>query len=535
MLQEIKIESILGGHSPLAHFGRSDQYRASLGIDPSLDTNIDNDVYGTISSGLIRPVGVSKSTSTTQAAPLWIVPNPKVSSTGNEYYIYDAQGSAYSITQSQVTDTLTALSDGGSLSSSIGNGCAYYDNYIYFAKNTDIARYGPLNGTAAFDGTYWTGTLGKAALTDTTYPVLQFASIEIPNHVMLRHSDGRLYIADVVGNQGTLHYIETTKTTVEGDTNNGSTASKLTMGYGLWPTALESYGSDVAIALFEGSASVLGNFGRAKIAFWDTTSTKINKITWVEFPDPIITAMKNINGVLYIASGNSQTKGFRISRFIGGYTVEEVGYFETGFAPLPGAVDGRATQLILGSITTIPETAACVYSFGLRKGKISTGIFNVARADSTSTTIGVTSLIFDGGNFAQPGFFFGAGKASSEGSTHRTYAKSLSTNGPPVWWSQTYRIGRRFKIKKIRIPLPRSTTTSSAGVVPKIYFDDGTSSKTLQTINATNYPTASYLVVMRPDGAIGQNNFFLEFKWNDVAVFPIGLPITMEIETIDET
>src|SRR3990167_558161 len=117
--------------------------------------------------------------------PMWIVPQPK----GNSTYVYGYGGSAYTL-NTNLGAPVEQLQDGGSLSASTGNGCAYYDNYIYFAKNTDIARFGPLNGTPAFDGTYWTGTLSKTALVDTTYPLDGGAfGYEYPNHVLHRHSD----------------------------------------------------------------------------------------------------------------------------------------------------------------------------------------------------------------------------------------------------------------------------------------------------------------------------------------------------------
>ena len=225
----IRIESILGGHAPTTHFAAPDQFRASLGIDPAQPIDDADSTTSTVGSGLIRPAASQKFSGTTiTSAPLWIIANPKNALT----YVYDAAGSAYSI-DATIT-TVSALNDAGTLSSALGGGCEYYDNYIYFATNTDITRYGPLNGSAGFVINYWTSTLAKTALVNTTYPSTFKNSLRLPNHVLHRHSDGRLYIADVVGNQGTIHYIATTKTAVEGDTDNNSITikSKLVMVYG---------------------------------------------------------------------------------------------------------------------------------------------------------------------------------------------------------------------------------------------------------------------------------------------------------------
>lgn len=533
----IRIESILGGQAPTTHFASRDQFRASLGIDPSLASTNDDDKYTSIASGLIRPVGVATATNTTSASPLWIVGNPKATTTSVSYFVTDSQGSAYTYGGA----TLTSLADGGALSNSSGNGHEYYDNFAYFAKDTTVARYGPLDAsvTPEFDGQYWDTTLSLTALSNKDYPADGWAGLNYPNHVLKRHSDGKLYIADVVDNKGTIHYIQTTKGTYEGDTNNASTYNKLQVGYGLWPTAMESYGSDLAIAFFEGGASSGSNANsiqRAKLAFWDTTSQNVNKITWVEYPDPIITAIKNVNGVLYVFSGKMQNNGFRLTRFVGGYTFEEVGLFETGQAPLPGGVDGQSDSLILASYTKVPETAPCVYALGLHKNKLSKGLFNIARGrtQTTGSSVSATCLSYDAysGNLNQQGILFGIA-AEDGGHVCNTYQASINTDEPPVWWSQTYRIGQGFKIKKIRVPITK-TLAATNSIVPKIYVDDGRTSYTLQTINSTNYTLGERTIVLRPENAFGWYDFWLELKWTGTGTITVGLPITIEYELVDD-
>jgi hypothetical protein len=519
---QIKIESILGGHSPMTHFARGDQFLSSLGIDPSLPIDGTGLNYSSISSGLIRPVSVSGSLETTNGSPMWIKANPKSLPV---FYIYDTVGSVYSSTGSSITG-LGDLNDGGTAA---GNGAEYYDNYLYFARSTTVARYGPLDGVPTFTDDYWSTTLGKTALTNNTYPADGYSNITYPNHVMVRHSDGKLYIADVVGNKGTIHFIQTSKTTVEGDTDNGSTYSKLTVGYGLWPTAMESYGSNLAIAFYENQNGV-GSRTRAKIGFWDTTSQDINQMVWVEFPDPLITALKNINGILYVFSGNNGSRGFRISRFVGGYTFEEVGYFETGQPPHSGAVDGRGDNLIFGSFSYFPTEAACVYSLGLHKSKLSSGLFNIARDSSGQIGRVVSALGYNVANFDQQGFFFAASYlATIGGNINMTNQEGLSTAAPPIWWSQIYKIGQPFKITKIRIQGTRADGGGS--IIPTLYFDDGITTKTLRTIN---YSSGDNSFVIRPDSATAKMNFWLELKWADAKVWSVALPILIEYELIDD-
>lgn len=525
--QPVQIGSILGGHAPMTHFGTRTQFRSSLGIDPAQPADDADSATTTIASGLLRPTASEKFSSTTiTSAPLWIKPNPKDSN----IYVYDAKGSVYTV--DATLTTVTALSDAGTTASSLGNGCAYLDNYMYFATNTDITRYGPLTGgTPGFVGNYWTSTLAMSALVNTAYPTTFKNRLQIPNHPMHRHSDGKLYIGDVQGNKGTIHYIATTKTTVEGDTNNASTQNKLQFGYGLWPTAIESYGTDLAIALIEVSGTGLRQ-ERAKIGFWDTTSSSYNKIIWVEFPDSLITAMKNVNGVLYVVSGNYQTKGFRVTRFLGGYSFEEVFYSETGEPCLQGAIDAVLNRVAFGSHTTVPESDGCVYAVGLQKASLGNGLFNVMRSTGANASTSVTAVAFADAtqaNFYTPIIGWSQAGDGSTGMSHGLDKQGTTySNAPSVWWSSVFRIGRRFKIKKITIPLAQAVTTNMI-VTPTIYFDNGLTTQALPAINTTNY-NGEKNIIYQPPTAQGRNDFFLQLKWTGSALLTVALPITIEYE-----
>lgn len=529
---QVRIESILGGHSPVTHFAAPDQFQSSLGIDPALGYSALDPEF----SGLLVPASSQAATGTTiNKAPMWLINNPK-----DDYvYVFDTQGSTYTYQQS----VIAGLSDGGNESGTgSGNGAAYYDNYIYFAKNTTIARYGPLNGTPTLDGDYWGATLGKAALTHTTYPyIYAYSSIKMPNHVMHRHSDGRLYVADVVDNQGTIHYIATSKTTVEGDTNNGSTFNKVQVGYGLWPTAIESYGSNLVIAFYEGGNPVYNvRQSHAKLAFWDTTSQNINQIIWVEFPDAIITAMKNVNGVLYITSTNGNGMlGLRITRLVGGYTVEEVAYLEYGIAPFAGGLEGTSERLLFGTIASRLGSGdngyAGVYSLGLQKSKITKGLFNVFRLAGAGLP---TALLLNGAShFSQYGPIAGYTENNANNKIMLSSGQGTYNQNPSVWWSQIYKVGQPFKITKIRIPLAQAVAANMI-VTPKIYTDDEAGTTyTLTAINNTNDP--GQLNILRRSGSAGevitgQHNFWLELRWTGSARCVVNLPIIIEYELLDD-
>ena len=511
----IKIENILGGRSNLQNFSTSGQFDSSIAIDPNLpatDSSIRN-------SGYLRPVSMSKfSGSEITGVPLWFVSNPKTTST----YLYANDGKVHT-----VTNTLsmgTALNSGTALTSSSGNGASYYDNYAYFAKNTDIARYGPLNGSPTLTQTYWSSTLSLTAPTNTTYPTLR--GVQIPNHPMHRHVDNKLYFGDVnSSNQGILNYIKTTKTSVEGDTNNGSTYQALNFSYGQYPTCIESYGTDLAIGLIEQSetTSPVTIQKNAKISFWDTTSVSYNKIIDKELPDPFITAMKNVNGILFVWTGNANG-GVRLLKFVGGYSFIEVAYLEEGVPPMQGAVDHDFERLYWGGYTTYPESFAVMYALDI----VSNALQCVAKSTSSGATQNTTAVKF----ITQTNMTDGIPVIGWSDGTSKGLDSRSTTYGVSVFRSQKFRVGGKGQITKISIPLCQAVS-SNMTLIPTIYTDNLTSSTSLTTINNTNYPNSDKLIVIRPLSLSFNYDFILELRWSGTALLTVALPITVEIETLE--
>ena len=530
---QIKIESILGGHSSFQSFSAKDQFIDSLAIDP--------DSSGEISAlGYISPSKQSRFSGSVSNIPMWIDTNPK----NSLVYVYDAGGSVYSLDLSANTISgLGDLNDGGTAA---GNGMEYYDNYMYFSRSTTVARYGPLNGTPAFTDDYWVGILGKTALSNTTYPTISL--VPMPNHILHRHrSDGKLYIVDVVGNQGYLHYISTIKTTVEGDTDDGSTYQKVNFGYGEWPTAIESYGSDIVVALYEGSASAESLQKRAKLSFWDTTSPNFYKIIDVEFPDPVIFALKNSNGVLYVISGQFGTyEGVRVSRFIGGYGFEQVAYIERYTAPTQGAVDAILNKIIFGtskSFISGSKFNGCVLSVGSKHSQISNAIFNIVGGTNTTYANNEQGQISAVKYAKQNGFvslkpiigwtsgLTGSGENGIDGSS------STGADHPPFqsqWQSQVYKIGRKFKITEIRLLLSNTVSSFTGTLSPSIWVDDLSTQTNLVVISNTNYPDKRTIII-KPENLTGEYNFCLQLDWLfNTQTLPVALPITIEYEILNE-
>lgn len=523
----IQIESIFGGQSEFKYFGSKDQFQGIYGIDPD-QPSADSGTQSLRASGYLRPVSSERIDFTLAGAPLWMVSNPK----DDKVYVYDAVGSVYSLDPNGYS--MTGVGDLNDAGSATGNGSAYYDNYIYFATDSNVARYGPLNGTAAFTDSYWISGLSMSALTHTTYPSLVQATRVLPNHPLHLHvPNGRLYIGDVVDNQGIIHYIATTKTSVEGDTNNSSTYNALDLPYGFWPTDIESYGTDLAVAMYEGNSDSVTLQKKAKLYFWDTTSSSPNKVIEKEFPDPIITALENVNGVLYTFSGQPGALGTRVCRFVGGYSFEQVAFIEDSEPPFPGATTEILNRILFGGLVSDVNGGtkeAGVYAIGSKTGKYN-GLFNVMGATNSSTSTDITSLAVidqDGFNFQIPIIGWTTGSAHGIDRQTTTYDKVNQ-----IYRSPTYRLGRPFKITKIRIPLAQAMAANMT-VVPKIYVDEEGTTYTLTTLNNTNYPNSERQIVFRPENMVGKHSLFLELKWSGSALCTLALPISIEWEPLDD-
>ncbi len=509
---EIQITSVLGGVAPSYGFAGESQYGASLGIDPDFPAT-DSQVQP---SGLLRPTAMEKfSGSTVDSAPMWIAVTPKQGTV----YAFLNNGTLVGYSSALGTETKV-----GSVSTSSGNGMEYYDNYLYLGRNTDVARYGPLNGSATLTTSYWMGSLSLADLANTAYPSI--AGIQMPNHVMHRHTDDALYFIDVLSSgYGILNKIKTTKTSVEGDTNSGSARNVLDFDAGIYPTTLATYQTNLAIALIEGTSTTVRQ-KNAKMSFWDTTSDSFSLITEDEFPDPLITALLNVNGVLWVASG-SAAGGCRISRYAGGYTHEVVWYNTDVYPPLQGAFEDLLNRVVFGTGTTYPESSASVFAIG-SMANLGQGVHGILKASPTSgSSRFVTSLKYVlNSALAKLAPIVGW----ADGSGNYGIDKLSTTYGVSVWRSQTYRIGEEFEIYDIEIPLSQAIA-SNMTITPKIYVDNLTANTALRTINSTNYPNSDKKVNIMTR-VIGKQDFVLELRWTGSALLTVGLPIKIKLRTI---
>lgn len=397
----LRIESIGEGLNKSLYDESKSTYHAGLAIDPMAQS------AGTIrTSGVIRPVGYTKFSGTEfTGAPMWITTQPKTENS----YVYSSDGKLHSFDN---TITMRATDEAGTsfpitITGGAGNGMVYYDNFIYLAEATDISQYGGMDQGASIAKTenVWTGAkFSKTALTNTTYP--QLRGITIPNHPMHLHSAmnaviiGDVYpttaAADLV-NHGTIHILATKRTTIQGDTDDASVYGALTLPAGYYPTDIESYGTDIVIACIQTSGATNPKIAQGKSAlfFWDpsqqTTTGATSFYRMIELRDPLVTALLNQNGRIFVFSGDAQS-GARVSVYSGGDGVRELFYEEEGVSPFAGAVDAYATRTVFGGYVSYPQDAACVFAWGAYDSRFNESLHNIVRATAASSTPVVTSL-----------------------------------------------------------------------------------------------------------------------------------------------
>lgn len=508
----MKINSILGGISPLQYYNTENGYLEGLAIDP------DFPVEGNKPSGALVPVAYEKfSGANINGNVIAILTNPK----NALVYAILSNGKIVSYNSSIASETLV-----GTVAGSNAEGAIYYNNYIYIfgtgASKNDVSRYGPLNNSPSLVDAVWTGaTLGsQTALGDETYPTIRGAGT-LPNHwAFVDTYYDCLIFCDFKDGVGRIHRIKTTKTTNEGDTDDGSTYGILTnnLPYGYMPVCMGSWGSDIAIGAIQTSSVALSQ-GKAAIFFWDGSSE-----SWyrqILLPDPMVSAILSNNGSLYIWSGNfSSGGGYSLYKYIGGDMVSEIASFGEGHPPLQGAVDAIGDKVVWGSWITSPENAAVVWGFGSIDRNLPQSLHCIARSTAVATASDglITAL-----KFAEQGNKMVLAHRSSTAFG----IDKLSTTYQTHYFRKMFNIGREFALKKIQIPLGKAVAANMV-ITPKIWTDDKSSSKTLRVINNTHFPGKREITLF-PE-ITGKNNFILELCWSGTVNLPILLPIEITLE-----
>ena len=508
-----EIKSILGGFSSEQYDGsESNTYYNSVGIDP--DFAISN---STKTSGAIVPISYQKfSGANVTGSPMWLMTNPN----DTNLYAYHSDGKLISYNSSLASETVI-----GTPTSGAGNGAAYYNNYLYLATPTNIARYGPLNGSPSLTNTYWTG-LGLTALTNTTYPSI--GSVPMPNHVMHVHGDNFLYISDFVNGQGYIHRLRTKKVTVEGDTNDNSAYGAFILPFGYMPTAIESFDTDLIVSAIQTTSSSI-NQGRAAIFLINPVQTTFYKGP-IYLTDPLATAILSNNGSTHVFSGNGVIGGgMRVTRYAGGLLFAQEVYQEEGYPPLAGAVSSLGNRICWGSSTVNPQVSASVFAFGYKKQSSPSALHNIINTTSAGASPQVTALLNAQQSSNNTNRFIVGWKDASAQGIDKLSETVFAYNG--YLTSDFFEVGQPFFIKEIRIPLA-ATIAAGMACTPYILLDDASTSVALTAINSTNY-TGRKVLYKQPElvNCKGTNNFQIALNWAGGTVqLPVIFPIRITIE-----
>lgn len=533
------IESILAGQSPLYHGAGEGQFMTSVAIDPEYALSYKP-------SGYVLPVMYSKFSSTgVSGAPMWFMTNP----VNGLLYSYNMDGELISYDIGAGFGSETVI---GTPTSGVGNGAAYYNNYIYMATPTDISRYGPLNSSPAIVNTYWTAAatagLAQTAMVSTTYPGTR--NVDYPNHAMHVHTDNALYVCDfdststtdTTRGKGLIHKIKTKYGTAgaitnDGSANDGSQYNALDTAIGYRPFDIESYGTDLAVI-----GSVLGTSTSAKqgdsaLFLWDTVSDSFYR--QVPISSAFVSAIKNVKGQLYIWGGSIDF-GWQLYRYSGGYDVELLWDSHEGSPAYAGAVDAFGDRVTWGAYVTSPITGACVFTYGYQNSRLGKDVLHNAGIADTANTLPVISAL----KYVQQSQSVKRPIIGWRTDSSATYGISrwvTATTKNSVFRSEVFNVGKKFAISEIRVPLT-GAIASGLTITPKIYFDDEASTKTLAVINSTNYTAGDVAVTYKQEEIeqatttplFGYANFFLEFAFTGTSDIGLALPIEITVQTYDE-
>ncbi|MEK7179998.1 MAG: hypothetical protein AAB706_00825 [Patescibacteria group bacterium] len=520
MIKDIIINQIFKGQSASQYFGEEGTYNSSIAIDPDLPIIS----TGTRTSGFIVPVGSALlSGANVTSHVVRILNNPKNTLT----YVVLSNGRLISYNSSLASETLIGTVAGG-----VAVWAEYYNNYIYIWTGTNISRYGPLNNFPTLVDTVWTGaTLGtQTALTNTTYPTLN--SVSIPNHVAHVHGDGSMYFTDFINGQGLIHRINTKKVTDEGDTNGTTVPSlynALDLPFGFYPTDIESYSKSLLITGIYTIDTTI-NQGKSAFVLWDPTDTVSFYLGPVFLPDPLCTATLNSNGIIYLWTGNAQN-GVRLSRYLGGETVQDIAYQEEGLPPFAGAVDALGNRIVWGGFTTNPETASCVWAYGSKDARLPKGIHNIMRGTGTGTTPIITALKYvQQSSNVTPKLVMAWRDGTTRGIDQYSTTATLDSS---IRWM--FNIGHKVDVVQVKIPLAGAIAANTT-IIPTLYFDDLSSSLALTTINNTNYPSKRKVIYKGTElkNTTALNNFMFELVFTGTNPLPVALPITISVDVKED-
>lgn len=523
--QQIKIESILGGYSPTYHLSAADQYLDGIGIDPEAVGGIGG-ITGKILGGIMPTFSSPKlTTSSLGEAPMFITGSPNTTgvflfgSTGSVYALSNTLGFDAGLSEWKLADE--SGNDGGN-----GNGMVAYNDYIYFSTATTVHRLGKMSATQPLMAEFFVATAGATTLARAQYPATR--NVTYPSHVMHFHNDGKVYVADyenTTGDRphgGLIHWF---KTSTDG-TGSTSGYAALILPPNFMPTAIESYGSDLAILCTPQAPFASGAIpksGNSALFLWNTVDPSYYR--HVTIKEPMATAMKNKNGELHILAGNIDTD-VKLLKYVGGETFRTLATITDGSPPPAGAMEIISNMVCWGGHLTSPTAAAGLFTYGSRAGNLKDALHMPMRISDSTNTLPVVSCIRHLLRSPYPVLGWRTDTTAAYG------LDQVSGSGTQAsrFRTKIYNIGQPFRIRRIRIPLQNGVTAGDS-IVTTVYVDTGSSSQALRTINTTNYPNSERIIDFNSISVAGKSNFYLDFSFTGTNQQGFGFPITIDLET----
>lgn len=535
--RKIVIDSISGGLANYVHGQPDGTFLYGLGIDPEYP--LGKLRYAPSGKALSPIVYTAFSGANVNSTPVAIITTPK----NTNIYTVLNNGRLVSYSSSLGSETLI-----GTVTGSQAKGAFYYNNYIYItgtgASGTDVSRYGPLSNSPTLTNGVWTGaTLGsQTALTNTTYPAFdENLSLPIFNHWGHVHVDGAAYFCDSKNGQGLIHKIKTTKTTDEGDTNDGSAYSVLDLPLGFHPVDIESYGTDLVIAAISSLSSTI-NSGNAALFFWDTISNTFYR--QIEIPDPYVTAIINQNGNLRIFTSLSFLS-CRMSTYIGGGSFQNNFSLPGTLAPYQGAIDVSGGRLFFGGTcplvnqVSVLSTKDTIYAYGSRGTNQNVGLIPTAYIDNFGGNLGTALKIIGNVNNSFEAVDYPKIIYGNDGEQIYSLDVNSATEQFSLFATPLFSIGRPFIIKKISFSMADSITADTL-VRVHIYKDADNTINFLGRdsygdVHTTDFQLGTKNIVIEKD-LLGKSDFWVEFTFESSGgsgIYGISLPIIIDLEILD--
>lgn len=375
-------------------------------------------------------------------------------------YVCDFDGTNWSLLQ--------ATSNSG------GQGLEVHDDYLYYTQNTQIGRYGPLSGAAAFTDAWQTG------LNDTS------SSIQTANFAPIK----AFRAGFAVGNGNDLGWWD------------GAvwTQNRIILPPGFNIRTLDVIDEFLVIGAWRGAAITDTEQGYA--FFWDGDSTTFNH--FVEIPEGGINAMLNSRNRLISMVGSSGILYLNYSPF---QKVQKVPFvpISKSVELFPGAMTnwkGIAHMGIAG-ITDSDTLQAGVYQYGARSDRYPEGWvigYTLSTGLTTGTSIQIGSVHGIGAQM-----YIGWRNGASYGVDRVSIASNPFASG--TWESLIFDDERPFDEKQALVLKVTHKALASGESLQLGYKTNRATSYTTGTANSTVGSTQTRLIIPPADAR------FYEFQF----------------------